>query len=110
MGTFALLLSLCSYETLRFCTTFSALECDRDYFAKAEEGIDMLAPDARLPVRASMDIYSGILNQLEENGFDNFTKRAFVPKLKKLSLLPLCWLRVQREEPFQSIYELLGKP
>eukprot|EP00188_Purpureofilum_apyrenoidigerum_P000184 Plantae.Rhodophyta-Purpureofilum_apyrenoidigerum.ctg10714.p1 GENE.Plantae.Rhodophyta-Purpureofilum_apyrenoidigerum.ctg10714~~Plantae.Rhodophyta-Purpureofilum_apyrenoidigerum.ctg10714.p1 ORF type:complete len:368 (-),score=57.70 Plantae.Rhodophyta-Purpureofilum_apyrenoidigerum.ctg10714:269-1372(-) len=82
----------------------------RHYFQQAEEGILMLAPDARLPVRASMDIYSGILNQLEENGFDNFNKRAYVPKLKKMMMLPLCWLRIQQEGAFRLLYNAIGSP
>mmetsp|Transcript_5689 Transcript_5689/g.16927 ORF Transcript_5689/g.16927 Transcript_5689/m.16927 type:complete len:408 (+) Transcript_5689:137-1360(+) len=82
----------------------------RHYFKLAEEGILMLSPDARLPVRASMDIYSGILNQLEENGYDNFSKRAYVPKMKKMMMLPLCWLRIQQEGAFRHLYNALGSP
>ena len=34
----------------------------------------MLAPEARLPVRASLDMYSKILRRIEENEYDNFRK------------------------------------
>lgn len=46
----------------------------RAYFAKAEDGIRMLSPDARLPVRASLDMYRKILDSIEENDYDNFRK------------------------------------
>lgn len=63
----------------------------RDYYKKAEEGISMLAPDARFAVRASLDLYSRILTVIERNGYDNFNKRAYTTKLEKLSILPGSW-------------------
>ena len=63
----------------------------RDYYKKAEEGIPMLAPDARFAVRASLDLYSRILTVIERNGYDNFNKRAYTTKLEKLSILPGSW-------------------
>lgn len=65
----------------------------RDYYAQAEQGIPMLAPSARLPVRSSLDMYSKILRRLEENEYDNFRKRAYVSKLEKIFDLPLSWWR-----------------
>lgn len=38
-------------------------------------------------------LYRGILDQIEANGYDNFTKRAYVSKTKKLAYLPLGYLR-----------------
>jgi len=67
----------------------------RAYFAKAEAGIDLLSPDARLPVRASLDMYAGILEVLETNGYDNFKRRAYVSKWGKLATLPGSWARIQ---------------
>uniref|UniRef100_A0AAU6WVU9 15-cis-phytoene synthase n=1 Tax=Pyropia yezoensis TaxID=2788 RepID=A0AAU6WVU9_PYRYE len=67
----------------------------RAYFAKAESGIELLSEDARLPVRASLDMYAGILEVLELNGYDNFKRRAFVSKWGKLATLPGSWARIQ---------------
>lgn len=67
----------------------------RAYFAKAEAGIELLSEDARLPVRASLDMYAGILEVLELNGYDNFKRRAFVSKWGKLATLPGSWARIQ---------------
>ena len=55
----------------------------------------MLAKDAQLPIRASLDMYSSILNKIEENGYDNFNKRAYTAKWEKLAMLPRAWLRVE---------------
>jgi hypothetical protein len=54
----------------------------------SSRSIAMLAPRARLAVRASLDLYSRILDNIERNGYDNFSKRAYTTKLEKLSVLP----------------------
>mmetsp|Transcript_8351 Transcript_8351/g.12736 ORF Transcript_8351/g.12736 Transcript_8351/m.12736 type:complete len:410 (-) Transcript_8351:322-1551(-) len=69
------------------------IERARGFFKKAEEGIPMLAEGARMPVRASLDIYAQILDKVEENDYDNFKKRAYVTKTQKLLALPLCYLK-----------------
>jgi len=65
----------------------------RIYFDRAEEGIMMLAPDARLPVRSSLDMYREILNRIEDNDYDNFRHRAYVSKFEKLLILPNSWMK-----------------
>lgn len=60
----------------------------RDYYRKAGEGVAMLAPEARLAVRASLDLYSRILDVVERNNYDNFRKRAYTTKLEKLTIIP----------------------
>jgi len=67
----------------------------REWYERAEAGIPMLAEDARLPVRASLDMYSSILNKIEANAYDNFNKRAYTPKWQKLLTIPYSWYRVQ---------------
>lgn len=65
----------------------------REYFVKAEEGVYGLGPLARWPVMTSLVVYRGILDAIEENGYDNFTQRAYVPKNTKLALLPAALLK-----------------
>ncbi len=67
----------------------------RKYYAMAERGIGELSPDARWAVWAALMLYQGILDVIERNQFDVFTKRAFVPKPEKLVKLPVAWLRAQ---------------
>eukprot|EP00636_Phaeomonas_parva_P011830 CAMPEP_0118878202 /NCGR_PEP_ID=MMETSP1163-20130328/18206_1 /TAXON_ID=124430 /ORGANISM="Phaeomonas parva, Strain CCMP2877" /LENGTH=387 /DNA_ID=CAMNT_0006814009 /DNA_START=124 /DNA_END=1287 /DNA_ORIENTATION=- len=71
------------------------IERANSYYEAAEAGIAMLHPDARMPVRASLNIYRDILRQLAENDYDNFRKRAYVSKFRKLLMLPEAWLQVQ---------------
>lgn len=67
----------------------------RDWYSRAEAGIPMLAPDAQLPIRASLDMYSSILIKIEENNYDNFNKRAYTAKWEKLLMLPKSYLKVK---------------
>jgi len=67
----------------------------REWYVKAESGVEMLSEDSRLPVRASLDMYSTILNKIEANGYDNFNKRAYTAKWEKVMMLPGSWLSVQ---------------
>lgn len=66
---------------------------NREYYRKAESGIRKLQPDSRWPVWASLLFYRSILDVVEANGYQNFSKRAYVSDLRKLATLPLAWLR-----------------
>jgi phytoene synthase len=65
----------------------------RAYYAEAANGIPMLAPDARFAVQASQDLYGRILDKIEENGYDNFNKRAYTTGFEKLNILPGSWMK-----------------
>jgi 15-cis-phytoene synthase len=65
----------------------------RMYYSRARRGVFMLAPASRLPVQSSLDAYGRILDKIEENGYDNFTKRAYVGKWEKLSMIPCSWYK-----------------
>lgn len=67
----------------------------RDWFQCSEDGVRFLSSDARWPVWTSLRLYRGILNSIEENGYDVFNKRAFVPKFKKFLDLPVSLLLAQ---------------
>jgi 15-cis-phytoene synthase len=87
----------------------------RMYYKRARRGVFMLAPESRLPVQSSLDAYGRILDKIEENNFDSLTKRAYVDKWEKLSIIPLSWFRtleVSRylplpgDEPVESLTEI----
>ena len=65
----------------------------RDYYRQAEEGVHLLAPGSRFAVQASLDLYSGILDVIERNNYDNFRLRAFTTKFDKLAMLPRAFLK-----------------
>ena len=65
----------------------------RMYYERARRGVFMLAPESRLPVQSSLDAYGRILDKIEANGYDSLTKRAYVDKWEKLSIIPSSWYR-----------------
>jgi 15-cis-phytoene synthase len=65
----------------------------RMYYERARRGVYMLAPESRLPVQSSLDAYGKILDKIEENQYDSLTKRAYVGKWEKLSIIPFSWYR-----------------
>lgn len=67
----------------------------RRFFSEAEQGVGLLSPDARFPVWAALMLYRGILDVIEQNQYDVFQKRAYVPGWRKLLYLPLAKLRAE---------------
>ncbi|TYJ37984.1 hypothetical protein E1A91_A05G412000v1 [Gossypium mustelinum] len=65
----------------------------RMYFDEAEKGVAELKEASRWPVWASLLLYRQILDVIEENDYNNFTKRAYVGKGKKFASLPLAYGR-----------------
>ncbi|KAF6155243.1 hypothetical protein GIB67_019769 [Kingdonia uniflora] len=65
----------------------------RFYFNQAEEGTSHLDKDSRWPVWSSLMLYREILDAIEDNDYDNLTKRAYVGGTKKLLMLPLAYTR-----------------
>lgn len=65
----------------------------RQLFADAEAGVDLLDEKARWPVWSALILYRQILDAIEKNDYDNFTRRAYVPKSKKLASLPLAYFK-----------------
>nr|ALQ56966.1 phytoene synthase [Crocus ancyrensis] len=65
----------------------------RMFFEEAEKGITELNSASRWPVLASLLLYRQILDAIEANDYNNFTKRAYVGKAKKLVSLPLAYAR-----------------
>lgn len=71
------------------------IERARDWFARSEQGVRWLAPDARWPVWASLRLYRGILDVIERQNYDVFNHRAYVPLIGKLSDLPRSFVIAQ---------------
>ncbi|CAL1373172.1 unnamed protein product [Linum trigynum] len=71
----------------------------RSYFNLAEEGASHLDDASRWPVWTALLVYRSILDEIEENDYDNLNKRAYVGKGKKLLMLPLAYTRAQSRPP-----------
>jgi 15-cis-phytoene synthase len=63
----------------------------RQWYAEGSLGIPKLRGGGRLAVAVAARAYAGILDALEGNDFDNFSKRAYVSGRKKLILIPQVW-------------------
>ncbi|KAJ1266555.1 hypothetical protein BS78_08G160900 [Paspalum vaginatum] len=65
----------------------------RLFFDESEKGVAHLDSASRWPVLASLWLYRQILDAIEANDYNNFTKRAYVGKAKKLLSLPVAYAR-----------------
>ncbi|KAK4836802.1 hypothetical protein QYF36_000313 [Acer negundo] len=71
----------------------SQIKRARMFFDKAEKGVTELNAASRWPVYASLLLYRQILDEIEANDYNNFTKRAYVNKAKKIAALPIAYAR-----------------
>ncbi|KAF8389617.1 hypothetical protein HHK36_024136 [Tetracentron sinense] len=71
----------------------SQIKRARMFFDEAEKGVTELSSASRWPVWASLLLYRQILDEIEANDYDNFTKRAYVSNAKKLIALPVAYAR-----------------
>lgn len=56
----------------------------RAMYDEAAPGIELLSPDSRSTVRLALVLYRRILDEIEHNDYDVFTRRAYVPMRTKL--------------------------
>lgn len=75
----------------------------RGFFRQAQAGIAYLDAETRFPVQASLDMYSQILDVLEENGYDNFNRRAHISKGRKMLTLPTSYLRIKEDARWRPV-------
>jgi phytoene synthase len=60
------------------------IERVRAMYAEAEPGIALLSPESRYTVRLALHLYRRILNAIELNRYDVFSRRAYVPLRSKM--------------------------
>ncbi|KAK4480049.1 hypothetical protein RD792_013106 [Penstemon davidsonii] len=65
----------------------------RKFFDEAEKGVTELSSASRWPVWASLLLYRQILDEIEANDYNNFTRRAYVSKPKKILALPMAYVK-----------------
>ncbi|KAH6799354.1 PHYTOENE SYNTHASE [Perilla frutescens var. frutescens] len=65
----------------------------RKFFDDAEIGVKELSSASRWPVWASLLLYRQILDEIEANDYNNFTRRAYVSKPKKILALPVAYAK-----------------
>lgn len=69
------------------------IERVRQLQAQAEAGINYLDPISRPCIRAASELYCGIVDEIEANGYDVFTKRATTSKLRRFRVAGIAFLQ-----------------
>jgi phytoene synthase len=68
------------------------IERVRVMYKEAAPGIALLSPSSRQTVQIALSLYRRILEQIERNGYDVFTRRAYVPIRAKLLTATMAFL------------------
>ena len=75
-------------------------------YDEAEKGVSELNLTSRWAVWASLLLYRQILDAIEANDYNNFTKRAYVAKVQKLASLPVAYARALMRPSKLAKFEL----
>jgi phytoene synthase len=65
----------------------------RELQATAEAGIQYLDPISRPCIRAASELYCGIVDEIEANGYDIFTKRATTSTWRRLRVAGIAFIQ-----------------
>lgn len=68
----------------------------RKLYEESWEGVKMLDREGQLAIGAASVFYQGILDEIEKNDYDVFTKRASLSAWEKLRRVPSLWMRIKR--------------
>ncbi|MBA4123267.1 MAG: phytoene/squalene synthase family protein [Acidobacteria bacterium] len=68
----------------------------RDYYRTGEKGISLLEKDSRFTVLLASRIYARILDEIERQNYDVFTRRAHTTFAQKLLSIPKIWREVKK--------------
>ncbi|MGI8468217.1 MAG: phytoene/squalene synthase family protein [Pyrinomonadaceae bacterium] len=67
------------------------IERAREFYHKAERGIPLLEKETRLTVLLASRLYAKILDEIEKQNYDVFTRRSRTTKLQKILAIPRIW-------------------
>ena len=71
------------------------IERTRQLYEESWAGVKMLEREGQLAIGSASVFYQGILDEIEKNDYDVFTRRACLSMLEKMSRIPALWLRLQ---------------
>ena len=63
----------------------------RAHYAAAEPGIELLAPSSRPCIRVALELYAGILTEVEGAGYQVLDRRVAVPRHRRLQVAGRHW-------------------
>ena len=81
-------------DTWRLFMKFQ-IERARQLYEEAWPGVKMLEREGQLAIGAAAVFYQGILDAIEANDYDNFSKRASLSAWEKVSRIPGLWWKVK---------------
>jgi phytoene synthase len=67
----------------------------RQLYADSWAGVKMLEREGQLAIGAASVFYQGILDEIEKNDYNVFTRRATLDTFAKASRIPALWLKVR---------------
>jgi phytoene synthase len=71
----------------------------RDLEEASKPGIKLLAPWSQPCIDAARVLYCGIVNEVERNNYEIFTKRASVPIYRRLAVAGPAWAKAVAARP-----------
>lgn len=74
------------------------IERTRRLYAESLAGISLLEPDGRFAIAAAAELYRAILDDIEKQDYDVFSRRAHLSAFGKIRRLPAIWWRSRRSE------------
>ena len=72
------------------------IERARDFYREGEKGIALLEKDSRFTVLLASRVYSKILDEIEKQGYNIFSKRAYTTKAQKILSIPKIWREAKK--------------
>jgi phytoene synthase len=75
------------------------IERARSLYGEAEQGIPLLEADTRFTVLLAARLYARILDKIELNGYDVYTRRAHLSLSAKLRAAPAIWREARKYSP-----------
>jgi phytoene synthase len=67
----------------------------RQVYAESWPGVKMLEREGQLAIGAASVFYQGILDEIEKNDYDVFTRRASLNTFAKAGRIPALWLKIR---------------
>ena len=71
------------------------IERTRQLYEESWQGVKMLESEGQLAIGAASIFYQCILDQIEKNDYNVFTKRASLSAMDKLGKIPALWLKIK---------------
>ena len=71
------------------------IERTRQLYAESWAGVKLLEREGQFAIGAASVFYQGILDEIEKNDYDVFSRRASLSALGKIAKLPALWVKVR---------------